>query len=80
MTRGRFHFVTALRLAVYLAAATLVLRPPRPAAPGQAAISIARTRSDEPAHSAPSPLTGALIVMLMAGVLLEIRTGAARWR
>ena len=79
MTRGRRRIFGVIRLAIYLAAALLVARPPA-LRPAEARITIARSSEDPRKDPAPDLLAAALMVVLVSGILLEIRAGAVRWR
>lgn len=71
MSRGRRYTVCALRLAVYLAGIFAVRHPPGPPAAARIALSL-----DTPVRD----LTEPLLAMLLFGIVLELLSGAARWR
>lgn len=71
MTRGRLCVVCGFRLAVYLVALLAVRHAAEPAIATRLAMSVEASTHD---------FIGPLVAMLLFGILLEVLSGAARWR
>lgn len=71
MTRGRLCVVCGFRLAVYLVAMLAVRHAAEPAIATRLALSVEASAPD---------FIGPLVAMLFLGILLEVLSGAARWR
>jgi hypothetical protein len=71
MTRGRVCFVCAFRLAIYGAAMYAVGHVAGPPTVARLAVSIQTSAYD---------LTEPLVAVLALGMLLEVLSGAVRWR
>ena len=71
MTRGRLCVVGGLRLTVYLLAMLAVRHAAEPAIATRLALSV-----EAPAYDFIPPL----VAVLLLGILLEVLSGAARWR
>jgi len=71
MTRGRLCIVCAFRITVYCAAMFSVRHAASPSTAGRPLFSVEASAHD----------TGeTLIAVLLLGILMEVLSGAARWR
>jgi len=71
MTRGRLCLVCALRLAVYFAAMFSLRHSAGPSAAARLVFSVEASARD---------LSEPLVAVLLLGILMEVLSGAARWR